>query len=70
MAKARKARINASVGVNAYAVIDRAVEEGVAVGWNRAHKHTDTPDAEHVKNCIHDSVLSDLAEVLLFNYEA
>jgi hypothetical protein len=31
------------MSVRAYTVLSRTVEEGVAYGWQCAHKHTDDP---------------------------
>lgn len=42
----------------------RAVDEGVAYGWNRAHKHTDTPTPEAVREAIERAVMDALAEVI------
>lgn len=52
--------------IKAYAVIARAVEEGLACGWRRAHKHTDTPDGAHVLEQMEMAVMSALDEVLEF----
>ncbi len=41
-----KRPVRGGIKVRAYPVLCRAVEEGVAYGWRRAHKHIDTPDAE------------------------
>ena len=55
--------------VRTYEVLLRAVEEGVANGWRRAHKHTDTPDEEAVKDQIINAVLSEVGEWFDFNDE-
>lgn len=52
--------------VNVYEVLSRAVEEGVASGWRRAHKHTDKPDAESVMLSIDDAVMGAICEVFVF----
>ncbi len=54
------------VRVNTYAVIARAVEEGVAYGLTRAHKHTNRPSREMLQEAIERAVLNDLCEVLQF----
>ena len=43
--------------VRAYFVLRRAVEEGVAYGWRRAHKHSDQPDASTIDDQIVTAVL-------------
>ena len=63
---AKKTKVRSEVSVNAYVVVARAVEEGVNYGYNRAHKHTDEPSAEQLKQAIEDSVLLHLTEVLNF----
>lgn len=52
--------------VNLYAIISRAVEEGVGYGWTRAHKHTNEPDREAAVEAIFNAVMSELCEVLEF----
>lgn len=39
-------------------VLERAVEEGVAYGWRRAHKHVSEPTPEHTQDAIKDAVMS------------
>lgn len=43
MTKTRKLPVTVGMRVRAYEVLSRAIEEGVACSWRRAHKHTDTP---------------------------
>lgn len=50
--------------VNSYAVVSRAVEEGVETGWRRAHKHTDTPSDASIRESIVNEVTSALSEVV------
>jgi hypothetical protein len=44
----------------------RAVEEGVAYGWRRAHKHIDTPDAATIEGQIVTAVLNEVCEYFNF----
>ena len=53
-----------SVKVNVYAVVQRAVEEGAALGWRRAHKHTDEPTEDGAVEAIAAAVMAALGEVL------
>ena len=54
------------VQVDAFAVVSRAIDEGVDRGWNRAHKHTESPDVEYLRGQICDAVTEALCEVLDF----
>ena len=65
----RKARIRGECRVSAYRVLSRAVEEGVALGWNRAHKHTDRPSEEDVRSKIEDAVMIEISQYFDFDYE-
>jgi len=48
--------------VKTYRVLLHAVEEGVAYGWQRAHKHTDTPSDDDIKERIETEVLNAICE--------
>ena len=52
--------------VKVYRVLSEAVERGVAYGYNRAHKHTDTPSEEAVKQQVYDAVMQELSEAFDF----
>lgn len=43
-------------------VLRMAVEEGVALGYNRAHKHQDNPDEHAIKAAIEETVLGCICE--------
>lgn len=55
-----------SMRVRAYPVLERAVEEGIAAGWRRAHKHTDKPAPELIREAVLDAVLSAICEAFDF----
>lgn len=54
----------AGLKLDTWAIISRAVEEGVSYGWRRAHKHTDTPTEDAVTAEIEQAVMSALSEVV------
>lgn len=54
--------------VNTYAILDRAIEEGIAYGWRRAHKHDDKPDEFTIQERIHDEVMNAVCEVFVFDH--
>ena len=55
-----------SIGIAAHKVIDMAVENGIVLGWNRAHKHTDTPSVDQIQDAIHMAVMNELGDWLVF----
>ena len=50
-----------------YTIMQRAVEEGVAAGWRRAHKHTDRPGEDAVCSAIWSAVTDAISEVFDFD---
>jgi hypothetical protein len=56
--------------IRAYPVLCRAVEEGVAYGWQHAHKHVDTPDAETIEQQIVSAVLNEVCQYFDFDDDA
>lgn len=73
--RARNARKGASikpsaeVRLNVYAVIDDAVEIGVAHGLRRAYKHTDAPTDDEIIDAIRRAVMDTLGEVIVWGNE-
>ncbi len=59
--------VTGALRVNVYTVLSRAVEEGVALGWQRARKHTEKPSADGTKQAIEDAVMNQIAEVFTFD---
>ena len=52
---------------NWYALISRALEEGVKSGFNHAHKHTDIPEVDDIQDAIVDAQLANLDEIFIFD---
>jgi hypothetical protein len=42
------------------------IENGVEYGWSRAHKHTDQPNPNTVKECIEDAIMLEISENFSF----
>ena len=67
------AKVVATVRMRTFSVVSRAVEEGVAKGWFRAHKHCvteGTPEhADAVREAIAHAVTAELLDVLVFDEE-
>jgi len=60
--KPTKRPVRGGMRVRAYDVVRRAVEEGAAYGWRRAHKHTDAPGEDAIVDQIIQGVLNDVCE--------
>lgn len=52
-----------------YRVLEQAVEEGILLGWNRAHKHEDQPHEETIKDVIRANVMLTISEWFHFDDE-
>lgn len=65
-----KRPVRGGMKVRAYPVLLRAVEEGVAYGWRRAHKHTDKPDEAKIEEQIVTAVVNEVCEYFEFDDEA
>jgi hypothetical protein len=61
-----KIKVNNAVKLKSYSIISQAVEDGVAYGYRRAHKHTDTPGEEGIKQAIYEAVTSQLCGIIDF----
>lgn len=55
-----------NVQLNVYAIIERAVDEGVEQGVRRAFKHTETPDIFEVCQAVTAAVMGMLDEVIIY----
>lgn len=55
--------------VKIYPLIERIVEEGIDAGYNRAHKHTDTPLENTIKACIEEYIMNGFDEYFEFDTE-
>ena len=53
--------------VKEYNVVEKCIENGVEFGYNRAFKHTDTPDADKIKNEIVSAILHEMCEWFEFD---
>jgi hypothetical protein len=43
-------------------ILEECIEAGVAYGYERAHKHTDTPNETHIQWCIEDAIWLEIDE--------
>ena len=63
----KRQAIQHGIYIEAYTVVDHAVEEGVALGYRRAHKHLNNPAEAVMVETIHREVMNALCEVLRFD---
>ena len=50
--------------LRAYRIISDAIDRAINYGYNRAHKHTEAPDAETIKGSIYNEIMNELSEVI------
>ena len=62
----RSLRPACNLQVDAYRILSDAVENGIAAGWRRAHKHTDTPTQEGIKCEIEREIMNRICEIFIF----
>ena len=66
MRRPRKISGTCGIKVDMYRLLSEVVEGGIAAGWRRAHKHTDTPTAEGIKCEIEKEIMNRMSEVFIF----
>lgn len=49
-----------------YEIIEKALEEGIAYGFRRAYKHSDSPSEEILKEYILHAMMTSLDEIIQF----
>ena len=50
-----------------YELLRRCIEDGIEIGWNRAHKHVVTPDPMHIRSEIELHVMNEICEWFTFD---
>lgn len=54
---------------NSYKIVSDCVEKGTNAGWNKAHKHTDKPTEDDIKDQIHHYIMLEICEYFTFDDE-
>lgn len=52
---------------NARRLLERCIEDGIARGIHRAHKHVEQPSREHLETAITQAILHEVDEWFLFD---
>ena len=52
--------------VKKFKLISDCIENGVSMGWKRAHKHTDTPTEDGIKTCMEEEIMYFICEAFDF----
>jgi hypothetical protein len=63
-----KAKITFQIDV--YSMLEERIGYAISGGWNRAHKHEDSPSEDSIKGSIQSYVMSAISEVLEPDEEA
>ena len=50
-------------------ILERAIEDGIAYGYHRAHKYTDTPDADLMQERISYGIWLEIDAIFSFDEE-
>lgn len=48
-------------------IIEDCLATGINLGWNRAHKHVETPSEGSIKDAIHDCIMEQFYEYFTFD---
>ena len=52
--------------IKIYQLIEQIVQTGTEAGYDRAHKHTDTPNEATIKQCIEQYIMNGFDEYFEF----
>ena len=55
--------------IKIYQLIEQIVQTGTEAGYDRAHKHTDTPNEATIKQCIEQYIMQGFDEYFEFAEE-
>lgn len=66
--KKKRPRVSSqTMRVRVYDILTETIEQGIAYGWNRSHKHTDKPDEWHVREQIYQAIMNEICEKFDFD---
>ncbi len=63
----KKLPVDGGMRVRTWTVLSDCVEDGIGYGWQRAHKHTDKPDEDALKEAIYDAVTGEISQYFSFD---
>jgi len=49
-------------------LLERCIESGIELGYNRAFKHDDNPSKEQIQSCIYVAIMDEFDEWFDFEY--
>ena len=61
-----KLKPTADLRLKAYGIVSDAVDTGILVGMNRAHKHMDTPNSTDIYVAVLTAVMNELCDIIDF----
>lgn len=49
-------------------ILEQALTEGIARGWERAHKHHEDPQESWIKDTMHDCIMESFYQYFIFEH--
>lgn len=53
--------------VNVYKILSECINTGIEAGYNKAHKHTDIPPEQEIKQQIEHYIMLEISEKFIFD---
>lgn len=66
MPQEEKMPVQRTMKLKTYTVVSIAVENGITMGFNRAHKHVETPTMADINEAVLTAVMGELCDVIDF----
>ena len=66
MPQRKKIKPQSTMKLKTYTVVSIAVENGITMGFNRAHKHVETPTMADINEAVLTAVMGELCDIIDF----
>ena len=62
----KKLKPKVDLKLKAYSIVSDAVDSGISYGFNRAHKHMETPNSVDIHEAVLTAVMGSLCDIIDF----